>query len=41
MFMDIAESIFSELDDSDNSKYYLTIIYNNRTCWNSTYLAIQ
>lgn len=41
MFMDIAESIPSELDKSDNSKYHLTIIDDNRTRWNSTYLAIQ
>lgn len=41
MFMDIAESIPSELDESDNSKYHLTIIDDNWTRWNSTYLAIQ
>lgn len=29
MFIDIAESISSELDKSDNSLYYLTIIDNN------------
>ena len=40
MFMDIAESVPSELDESDDSKYCLTIIDNNRTRWNSTYLAI-
>ncbi len=41
MFMDIAESFPSEADELDNGKYHLTIIDDNRTRWNSTYLAIQ
>lgn len=41
MFMDIAESFPSEADELDNGKYYLTITDDNRTRWNSTYLAIQ
>lgn len=31
----------SESDRSDNGKYHPTIIDDNRTRWNSTYLAIQ
>ena len=31
MFMDITESISSELDKSDNSKYHHIIINHNRT----------
>lgn len=32
--MDIAEFFTSELDKSDNNKYYFTIINNNQTRWN-------
>ena len=39
--MDIAESFSSEADELDNGKRHLTIIDDNRTCWSSTYLAIQ
>ncbi len=40
MFMNIAEFFPSEADELDDSKYHFTIIDDNRTCWNSTYLAI-
>ncbi len=40
-FMDIANSFPSEADKFDNGKYHLTIINDNWTRWNSTYLAIQ
>ena len=41
MFMDIAESFPSQADELDNGNCHLTIIDDNRTRWNSTYLAIQ
>ena len=41
MFMDIAKSVSSELNESDNGKYHLTIIDNNWIRWNLTYFAIQ
>ncbi len=41
MFIDIAESFPSEVDKLDISKYHLTIIDDNPTRWNLTYLAIQ
>ena len=41
MFIDIAESFPSEVDKLDISKYHLTIIHDNPTRWNSTYLVIQ
>ena len=41
MFMDISESFPSEADELDNGINHLTIIDDNRTRWNSTYLAIQ
>ncbi len=41
IFMDIAEFFTSKADGLDNGKYCLTIIDDNRTRWNSTYLAIQ
>ena len=40
MFMDIAESFPSESYELDNGRRHLTIIDDNRTRWNSTYLAI-
>lgn len=40
MFIDITEFVLSELKKSDNSKYHLTIIDDNWTRWNSTYIAI-
>ncbi len=39
--MDIAESFPSKADKLHNGKYHLTIIDDNLTCRNSTYLAIQ
>ena len=32
MFINIAKFVLSELNKSDNNKYYLTIIDDNPTC---------
>lgn len=41
MFTNLVDFFFEKLDEFNNDICHLTIIDDNRTCWNLTYFSIQ